>query len=137
MARTTAAAVRGILGGDYDGKRDLSPFIETATDVVDEVLVKAAASDPVVTISTTRAELIERWLSAHYYACSDRTYESKSTGRASAKFTGKTEMYLKATIYGQQAMQLDPSGWLQAIGSGEERKVASAVWLGTEETTET
>jgi hypothetical protein len=43
MVRTTTGAVQGILGSDYDSRRspDLSPRIETAATLVDDILAKA------------------------------------------------------------------------------------------------
>lgn len=134
MARTSAAAVKLVLrlgsqGGDYDDANspDLTPFIDAASAMVDDAVT--CASDRDITIDSTRAELIERWLAAHFYATSDKTYQSKSTEGASASFTGQTAMYLESTLYGQHAMRLDKSGCLSAAG-GAERKTARAKWLG-------
>lgn len=125
MARTTSAAVALVLGdssthekaaGDYDGVRDLSPFIETASALVDDVVDCASEKD--ITISDTRAELIERWLAAHAYALSDQTYKSKSTDSASASFHGETGKGIESTKYGQMALSLDPSGCLKELSAG-------------------
>ena len=129
--RTTAVAVQGILLKDYDGISDLTPFIATATQVVDRA--SDLADDADVTLSSALLEMMERWLAAHFYACADKPYQSRSTRGASASFAGKTDMYFEATLYGQMAMRLDTSGSLQAIGgaSGESGTVAAA-WLGEE-----
>lgn len=125
MPRTTDSSVEGVLGNDYDGTTDLAQFIETATVIVDRV--SACAIKKGKALSSTELELIERWLSAHYYACSDQPFTSKSTGGASASFQGQTAMSLEGTKYGQVSLNLDYSGCLTSIAK---RQVASGVWLG-------
>jgi hypothetical protein len=132
MARTSEAAVKLVLrpgsqGGDYDdvNSPSLVPFIDAASAMVDDAAACAADADDA--ISTARQELVERWLAAHCYCLSDRTFASKSTLGASASFAGQTGMNLDATFYGQQAMALDPSGCLRALGAGNR---ATATWLG-------
>jgi hypothetical protein len=127
MARTNAAAVQALLGNDYDADAapSLTPRIETATVIVDRVATCATAK--AITLTAAELELIERWLSAHFYAMTDQTYSSKSTGGASASFHGQTGLALDATKYGQTAKLLDYSGCLTAIGG---RQVASGAWLG-------
>ena len=131
MARTTIAAVQGILLTDYNGTSSLQPFIDTATLVVDRANELAAEED--VVLSAALLEMMERWLAAHFYCCSDKPYESRAVKGSSAKFAGKTAMYFEATLYGQMAMRLDTSGSLQSIG-GAEQRILTAVWLGEEET---
>lgn len=125
MARTTSAAVQGVLGDDYDGSTSLTPFIDTATAMVDRVATCATSRDR--TLTSAELELIERWLAGHLYAMSDQPYQSKTTGRASATFQGRTGMYLEATKYGQTAVNVDYSGCLASISK---RRVARGVWLG-------
>lgn len=131
MARTTADAVKALMapGGDYDLilEPDLTPFIDTASSVVDDVAECAANKGK--TLSATKLELIERWLAAHFYQQSDQGYTQRSTLRASGSFQGKTEMYLESTKYGQTASNLDPSRCLDVIANGT-RKVAGGFWLG-------
>ena len=126
--RTTIGAVKGIMepGRDYNGHTDLMPFIATANAVVNRV-VNLAVTARNMAIQSTDAELIERWLAAHFYCQSDKTYQSKSTQGASGSFTGQTAMGLKSTLYGQTAKVMDPSGVLEAI---DERKFAGGHWLG-------
>jgi hypothetical protein len=129
MPRTTVTAVLSVLapGQDYDvvNNPDLTPFIDTASVIVDRVVTCAATKG--ITLLDTEQELIERWLAAHCYCLSDQPYFAKSTGGAHATFHGKTDIALDATKYGQQAQVLDYSGCLTAIGK---RKFASAFWLG-------
>ena len=132
MARTTATAVKGILrlgsqGGDYDDANNpsLVPFIDSAALIVNRVVQCAARKN--ITLSDEELEMVERWLSAHMYAMSDRTYTNKSTGGASASFAGQTAMGFEATLYGQTAMRIDYSGCLTNF---DKSKTASAQWLG-------
>lgn len=134
MSRTTAGAVQGILGSDYgkglDGKLpSLDPYIETASALLDTVV--ECATEKGVTISSTRLELIERWLAAHCYQQSDKGYSSRSTERASGAFHGKWGMKMESTNYGQTAMMLDPSGCLVEMSSASQQ--ADLFWGGTTE----
>lgn len=136
MARTSSSAVQAILrpgsqGGDYDdlNSPSLTPFIEAASSIVDDV-VACVARKGLTAFSSAKLELIERWVAAHSYVMSDQTYASRSTAGASASFHGQTGMYLEATKYGQMAMSLDSSGCLAAVTSGSQRKTASLRWGG-------
>lgn len=125
--RTGAQAVIDVLGGNYDTAKNPSVdgFIATASVMVDRVITCATRKG--VTVSSAEAELIERWLAAHFYMASDKGYQSRSTQGASATFQGQTGMRLESTDYGQAAMNVDPSGCLENMNK---RQVASAVWLG-------
>ena len=126
--RTTIALVKEVLGSNYDTRNSpsLQPFIDTASVVVDQV-VALAASNRSITIGAAQAELIERWLSGHFYAQMDMLYKQKQTGKASGKFQGETGMYLESTLYGQSAMMVDTSGMLRVL---DKRKVVRMDWLG-------
>ena len=128
--RTSSGAVKSVLMDDYGARRDgtlpdLTPYIETASSVTDDVVVYAAAKG--ITLNVIKLELIERWLGAHFYVMSDQPYLEKETMQARAKYQGTTGMMLKASKYGQTALLLDTSGTLATM---EERKVAGAFWLG-------
>lgn len=128
MARTSAAAVQGILKDNWDQTTDLEPFILTASIIVGDMIVRAAERS--LALPSDRAELIERWLAAHCYQQMDRGYAAKTTAKASATFQGKTGMYFENTFYGQMALSLDPTGLL----SGDaQRESVAGFWLGTEE----
>lgn len=126
--RTTAADVRAILGPNYDGKTTLTPFITTANIITDRVAADAILRER--TLTDAELELIERWLSAHYYTMMDPLYASKGIGKVSGSFAGKTGMHLEASRYGLTAMEIDHSGALQAIGGSSGRTVVSLSWLG-------
>jgi hypothetical protein len=134
MARTNADAVKGVLrlgseGGDYDDdfSPSLIPYIDAASMLIDQAVTCAAKKNKALT--TTQQEILERWVAAHFYCCSDRTYQARNTAQAGGTFSGQTAMYLEATLYGQTAMRLDPSGCLAAIG-GKQRNTARGIWLG-------
>lgn len=132
MARTTALAVQKVLdaGGDYRPNKDLSPYIDVGSAIVDDLVTYATDNDITVP-GAARLELIERWLAAWSYCMSDQPYSSRSTDGASASFQGQTAMYLEANKYGQTAVSLDPTGYLVTLAKGEGPTSASAVWLGT------
>lgn len=127
MPRTNDAAVKAILNRDYDTRNNpsLSGYMESADAIVDDVV--SCASQKSVTIDTTRAELLARWITAHMYCLSDRLYMSRSTAGASGSFSVPTGLGLESTPYGQMALRLDPSGCLENI---DKNQTASALWLG-------
>ncbi len=128
MARTTAAAVLALLADNWDGITDVTQFIDIASAVVDDVVVSSASRlPPSRSITNARAELIERWLAAHYYQQMDQAYATKSTAGASATFQGQTTMSIEGTKYGQAAINLDFSGTLSAISR---RYFARGAWMG-------
>lgn len=132
MARTTSSLVQGVLLADYDAARapSLTPFIDTASALVDRLESSALAEG--VTLAASLLELIERWLAAHCYVQTDRQYQSKSTGGASASFMGQSGLGLKGSTYGQTALRLDYTGFLATVDTPETpvRRVAGAAWLG-------
>jgi len=135
--RTTEVAVKGILVRNYDSNRgtELYPFLEAAAMIVDQVVECAATRDPAITFTAAELEVIERWLSAHFYqAGPDLGYSNSSTLQASGGFQGRTDMGLNATFYGQMAIRLDKSGCLAEIEKESEDPPAAgsvgAFWLG-------
>lgn len=114
--RTTTDNVQGILGKNYDPTVLVDPFIESATVIVDRVVT--CASSKGIPLTTTEAELVERWVAAHMYAAADPLYTSRSTNKASGSFQGQFGMRLESTDYGQRALSIDPSGCLAAISKG-------------------
>lgn len=125
--RTDSDAVKAILLLDYDSVRtpDLSPFIEAASAIVDDVVT--CATEKGTSINSTRQELVERWLSAHFYKQSDKEHMSSSNLGASASFAGQTAMGFMSTRYGQMACRLDSTGCLDNIDQTQE---VSLDWLG-------
>jgi hypothetical protein len=128
MSYTTDTAVRGII--ETDAAIDLSPFIDTAASLVEDICVPLG-------YSTAKLELIERWLAAHFYAIRDKRIESEKVGPLSeAKEKPKLDLALNNTTYGQQAMLVDTLGglaaWNDQIVNGNTGAV-SVTWLGTED----
>jgi len=124
---TNATAVELLLGDDYDAQRvgGLQPFIDTANAIIDSVEACAGT-----TLTESRLELMERWLSAHCYCQSDPTYANESKGGASGAYTGQTGMFLESTRYGQMALSLDSTGCLAEVTKPEGRPVAGGFWMG-------
>lgn len=122
--RTTEDAVTEII--DVDENIDLAPFITTANSLVTEVCEG-------VGYTAARLELIERWLSAHFYAIRDPRVDSEKAGPVSQKYQYKVDLGLSVTTYGQMAMTLDTAGGLAKLNaatkSGATRK-ASLTFLG-------
>lgn len=105
MPRTNSTNVISILGPNYDSANnpDLGRFIAAASMVVDYVVTQ----DVNLLMTSNSLEIVECWLSAHFYAHSDQLYKSKNTAQASATFQGETAMCFQSTQYGQTAMLLD------------------------------
>lgn len=127
MTRTSSASVQGILADNYDGSTSLTPFIASATAVVDRV--SSLATDYGYSLSATELELIERWLSAHFYCAADPLFAEKQTGEARGKYQGRERFIddLSSTDYGRRAKMLDPSGALASLAEGT---ILVPVWLG-------
>src|SRR5262245_12262826 len=97
MVRTDEDRVKAILrlgsqGGDYNDRDNppLAPFIETASSIVDSLVI-FLDENGYSPLSSSKLELIERWLSAHCYVVSDRIYKRKRTERAQAEFAMSSE----------------------------------------------
>lgn len=125
--RTTERAVKGLLLSNYDNSSNpsLQPFIDTAASLVDRIEI----ADDKGSMSSSSLELVERYLSAHFYAHADPFLSSKSTGGASGQFQGRTDVGFDATLYGQTAKRLDVTGTLVTLDQPLRPK-ASCNWLG-------
>jgi hypothetical protein len=121
MPRTTENAVAAIIEVDED--INLAPFIEVAAALVDEVCAPAGYDE-------ARLELIERWLSAHFYAIRDPRRTQEVAGPVSESFQSKVDLGLDVTHYGQQAKLLDTKGTLLILG--QPRTIPQIWWLGKE-----
>lgn len=130
MARTDAASVGLII--EVDDSISLTPFIDTANELVTELCTGSKGPDPAYT--DTRLELIERWLAAHFYAIRDMRRASEQADVVQESFQYRVDLGLDATMYGQQAKRLDTNGGLanmdEAIDKGKKIK-PSVSWLGT------
>jgi len=109
MARTTRANME--LVADIDATVDdtvIDAFITTANELVTE-----CCSDSGYT--STRLELIERWLSCHFYQIQEQPALSEKAGSVSVRYMSKVDLHLKLTHYGQQALLLDTKGGLAQL----------------------
>lgn len=129
MARTTAAAVRKIakVKRSLSTDEDLAPFIEAAGAVIDSVCLESDYDD-------TRLELIERWLSAHFYHVFDPRRNQERADVVSAFYEGKSGMGFDFTRYGQMAKRLDTAGNLAKLdadcAAGRKPFTPTLAWLG-------
>ena len=132
MARTTDAAVRVILN---EANAVVAAHIETAAALVDEVCVPSGYTNE-------RLELIERWLSAHFFTITAPRAASESAGPVSTSYLASVGKYLSGSTFGQQALALDTAGGLAALSKAAEtgkqpetltdktRKPAKAFFVG-------
>lgn len=113
--RVTDDQVREILEVDT-AITDLSPFIQTAHQMVEDVLV------PRRMLSDITLMLVEKWLSAHFVRMRDLQVVSESAGVSESR-AYPVSTNLKASPYGQQAMMLDWTGTLSRMDRGEPGRV--------------
>lgn len=131
MARTTDEKVGEII--EVEEEDDLSPFIESASSLVEEELAQYENATTKPTLSTARLELIERWLSAHFYAVLRPRTVAEKADVVSERFESKVDLNLANTRYGQQAMVLDTSGTLKGLNDPQGKTKVSLHWLGTDD----
>jgi len=124
--RTTSEAVAGII--EVDASISLTPFIEVANALV----TKCCSEDD---YDDTWLELIERWLSAHFYAQRDVRPSQERAGPVSMSYESEIGLGFDNTRYGQMAMRLDTEGGLSALNQQAKQggKITAGIsWLGTD-----
>jgi len=131
MARTTAGNVR-ILSDDFADMTDaqLSPHILTAFTIIND---QGIAADSGTT--STKLELIERWLAAHFATVFVREATREKAGPVAAEYEGnaKPGERLDSTRFGKNAIMLDDTGALAKLSDSKVKKqTASAKSLWTE-----
>ena len=141
--RTTVAAVQAIV--DCDLSIDMTQFIDTANELVSEFCVIPSSLPANVAqadwnsgympgYTDVRLELIERWLSAHFYAIRDIQYINQSIGGASISSGMQMGKGFEATRYGQQAMMLDTAGGLAGLNArivkGDRKRQIGVMHMG-------
>ena len=62
-------------------------------------------------------ELIETWLSAHFYATRDPRPVDEKAGSVSQQNQSKVDLGFNNSHYGQDAMTVDTSGWLGRLNN--------------------
>lgn len=123
--RTTNEAVLALI--ELDAGISPAQFIELANELVTEVCVPLG-------YTSTRLELIERWLSAHFCAVAYPRTSSESGGGVSESYQVSPGMGLDLTSYGQQVKLLDTKGGLAKLDKDTKagiRSVAGINWLGS------
>jgi hypothetical protein len=119
---------------DYGPRRDgslpdLTQYILTASLLCDDI--SSYASEETIDISSSRLEVIETWLAAHFYGQSDKPLSEEDKGEAAAVYDGKTGMFLTSTRYGQTAIRLDSTGYLAKLEEDQAgNRRGSIEWLG-------
>lgn len=101
--RVTEAEVKALI----DTERSMTPFIESATLMVDETLTDKG-------LSTGRLKQIELYLAAHFCAITEEKggLIVSKVGDAVERYTEEYGQGLALTRFGQQAILLDTSGTL-------------------------
>ena len=119
MSRVTDEDVRAII--ELEDDQVLTPFMTIAHELVEAVCTATILTD-------TLKKEIERWLSAHFAAVADPRSMIENAGKVSIHYQTKLGYDLRVTHWGQQAIALDISGALAALG--EPRKVGSMKYIG-------
>lgn len=124
MARATAEQVIEVLT-DYNDAASLSPFIQAATLLVDRIEAKDA------TVADGLLLEIERWLAAHFYSVREQQVASERAGEV-----GENKQYwvgygFQTTMYGSQAIMLDPTGLLAELNSKAKASIGELKKSGT------
>lgn len=133
--RTTPALVEGII--DVQAGTDLTPFIATANMLVTAICTYPNSTTPnpyTDGFAGSQMELIERWLSAHFYAIFDAQLTTAKAGTAGVGFQYKIDYGLKLTMWGQTAIMLDYLGGLAAWDNTAQIKRIIKVgifWMGS------
>jgi len=107
MPRTTPDLVEGII--DVEPGVDVTPFITIGNNVTTRFLGSSGLDGDGI---GTTLEIIERWLSAHYYAIFDAQTNLVRSGTGQANYNVKINFGLQLTHWGQTAMFLDTTGTL-------------------------
>ena len=129
MSRTSSSDVELII--EVDAGADLDPFIETASLLVTKhcVTLGGLSEDS----DAEELELVERWLSAHFYSIFSPRAKSESAGPVSQSIESKVDLGFDVTRHGQQAMRLDSTGQLAKLNEDSKRGGKSTVgmtWVG-------
>lgn len=134
MARTNAAAVKALFDADPCSipiDENMEPFIVAANMLVTRACTGDAGPSPAY--SAEELEIIERWLSAHFYAISSPRAMKEIADGISKDYQSKVDLGLDLSHYGQMAMRLDTNGGLATINEDtkEGKPRVGVTWLGT------
>jgi len=122
--RTSAVAIEAII--EVDSGVDLTPFITVANALVTEVCAVVSTYD------ADRLELIERWLSAHFYTVLNPRYTAEKIASIAVNYQSAIDLGFNSSHYGQVAMRLDTNGGLAKLDAKAKQGggVSSFNWLG-------
>ena len=123
--RTTAAAVGLIIAVNAD--ISITPFIEVANNIV----TKHCTNED---LSVATLELIERWLSAHFYRMRELQVAEKRAAPVSQSFNSVLYTGFDNSTYGQMAMRIDWTGALSALNEQAKKGgllTTGVTWVGT------
>jgi hypothetical protein len=124
-ARTTATEVKQIIDTDLSDAI-VEGFIASATALVDQAV---SDDDNFADLSSALLGEIERWLTAHMLASTRvRQLVSGEAGGAKAVYQGKADMGLNATLYGQQVLAMDTTGYFASLGGKKVKLQAVPSW---------
>jgi hypothetical protein len=122
--RTTGVAVAGIIETDptlvFTDFSGLNPFIDVANELVTECCTPWNGTTgnkqmrPSQAYTPARLELIERWLTAHFYCTLDPRVQMEAAGSVRQSFQKFVGTGFEGSQYGQNAMRIDTLGGLAA-----------------------
>jgi hypothetical protein len=131
MPRTTPEEVAKVV--EVDEEIDIEALIDDANELVTEVCGDLGYTD-------NRLRIIEKWLTAHFYAIRDREAEvaQEWVGNAfGTQFRGKVDLGLNQTRFGQQVMLFDTAGAFARLNAQIENPGAGGrdiAWGGNPDT---
>lgn len=64
---------------------------------------------------------VRKYLTAHLASTQDQRTSATSVGDVDVEYQGETKMGLNSTIYGQQAMMMDPTDNLRKLSEGRKK----------------
>jgi hypothetical protein len=105
-ARVTSDEVKEII--EVPSTLTLTAFITAANVLVNQNLTASGLDDDLL-------KEIERWLAAHFAAIRVRQLASQDIGEGKDQYQYKLDLGLRVTMYGQQAIMLDPTGILDRL----------------------
>ena len=129
--RTTALLVSALV--DVQTGKDITPFI-TAGNLLTTAVCTYQKSPYTDGYIGSQMEIIERWLSAHFYTVFDNQLTMAKAGTVAVGYQNKVDFGLKTSMYGQQAIILDFRGGLAAHDNTAQikRKIKiGLMWMGT------
>jgi hypothetical protein len=117
--------------GSVPGVQDILPDTDLGTGAINRYINMAYYRTKDIDLSncggTAAMGEVQNLLAAHFISIGpERQTESESIGgEASVKFTGKTSEGLRATLYGQAAIDMDCTGALAKAGM---KRASFRVW---------